>query len=137
VFFAQTYLRHHAAKFVARFDANCYIAVTRKMDSMDVARGRVGWRDPQGKKWSHRERCAAVLASVKCPALVLGVDSDNLYPLVEQQDLAAALPYSDLKIIRSLHGHDGFLIEMSQVGKYIDEFLRKVGLFSTFYRSEY
>lgn len=56
-----------------------------------------------------------------------GVDSDNLYPLVEQQDLAAALPRAELKVIRSLHGHDGFLIEMSQVGRYIEEFLEKVG----------
>lgn len=72
VFFAQTYLRHHAAKFTARFDANCYIAVTRKMDTHDVARGRVGWRDGNGRKWGHRERCAEVLKTVKCPALVLG-----------------------------------------------------------------
>lgn len=72
VFFAQTYLRHHAAKFVNRFDANCYIAVTRKMDTHDVARGRAGFRDPQGRKWGHRERCAKVLQGVKCPALVLG-----------------------------------------------------------------
>ena len=30
-------------------------------------------------------------------------------------------------MIRSLHGHDGFLIEMNQVGRYIEDFLAKVG----------
>ncbi|KAI9002613.1 Alpha/Beta hydrolase protein [Hyaloraphidium curvatum] len=126
VFFAQTYLRHHASKFVARFDANCYIAITRKMDTHDVARGRVGARDARGRKLAHRERAAAVLAEITCPALVIGVDTDNLYPLVEQKDMADALPRAQFSVVRSLHGHDGFLIEMPQVGRLVDEFLRRV-----------
>ncbi|KAK0522111.1 homoserine O- acetyltransferase [Tilletia horrida] len=43
VFSAQSYLRYQGDKFVKRFDANCYIHLTRKMDSHDVARGRHRW----------------------------------------------------------------------------------------------
>lgn len=42
-FSAQSYLRYQGDKFVKRFDANCYIHLTRKMDSHDVARGRAHW----------------------------------------------------------------------------------------------
>jgi homoserine O-acetyltransferase len=43
VFSAQSYLRYQGDKFVKRFDANCYIHLTRKMDTHDVARGRAHW----------------------------------------------------------------------------------------------
>ena len=40
VFSAQSYLRYQGEKFVQRFDANCYIALSRKMDTHDISRGR-------------------------------------------------------------------------------------------------
>ena len=43
VFSAQSYLRYQGEKFVKRFDANCYVHLTRKMDTHDVARGRAHW----------------------------------------------------------------------------------------------
>lgn len=43
VFSAQSYLRYQGNKFVQRFDANCYIHLTRKMDTHDLARGRAHW----------------------------------------------------------------------------------------------
>lgn len=48
VFSAQSYLRYQGDKFVKRFDANCYVHLTRKMDTHDLARGRAHWgvRDP-------------------------------------------------------------------------------------------
>ena len=33
IYSAQSYLRYQGEKFVSRFDANCYIAITRKLDS--------------------------------------------------------------------------------------------------------
>ncbi|KAG5651545.1 hypothetical protein H0H81_008280 [Sphagnurus paluster] len=45
IFSAQSYLRYQGDKFTARFDANCYIHTTRKMDTHDVARAGEGARD--------------------------------------------------------------------------------------------
>jgi homoserine O-acetyltransferase/O-succinyltransferase len=81
------------------------------MDSHDVARGR---GDP-----------AAVLASVRQPTLVIGIDSDVLYPVTEQEALAESIPRGELSILHSDHGHDAFLIEFSQLNEMITEWLQR------------
>jgi homoserine O-acetyltransferase len=48
-----------------------------------------------------------------CPTIV-GVDSDRLYPLHQQAELADLLGV-DLHVISSHRGHDGFLVETDQV----------------------
>ncbi|KAG6849955.1 hypothetical protein C0991_010902, partial [Blastosporella zonata] len=40
IFSAQSYLRYQGQKFIARFDANCFIHITHKMDTHDISRGR-------------------------------------------------------------------------------------------------
>ena len=45
----------------------------------------------------------------------MGIDSDVLYPLREQEELARYMPNAELKIIHSDAGHDGFLLEQDQV----------------------
>ena len=97
VFAVEGWLRHHGRALVDRFDANTYVALTRAMDTHDVGRGRGGWRE--------------ALSSVRVPALVVSIDTDLLYPPVEQQELAAALPAARLVTLSSPHGHDAFLIE--------------------------
>jgi homoserine acetyltransferase len=49
---AQSYLRYQGSKFVGQFDANCYIAITRKLDRHDVTH-----RHPQ--PYSHHQRSPA------------------------------------------------------------------------------
>ncbi len=48
-----------------------------------------------------------------CPTIV-GVDSDRLYPLHQQAELADLLGV-DLQVIRSQRGHDSFLVEVDQI----------------------
>lgn len=58
----------------------------------------------------------AALGRITAPTLVAGVDSDRLYPLAQQREPAALIPFADrLRIIESPYGHDGFLIETAQV----------------------
>jgi homoserine O-acetyltransferase len=65
---------------------------------------------------------AAALRRVTAPALVAGVDSDRLYPPVQQQELAAGIPGADrMRTIGSPYGHDGFLIEVDQVAALVGE----------------
>lgn len=96
-FDVEGWLRHHGRGLGERFDANSYITLTTAMDQHDLGRGRGGLH--------------AALATYTAPALVVTIDSDALYPPVEQIEIADALPASDLFWLHSPHGHDAFLIE--------------------------
>ena len=82
----------------------------KQMDSHDVARGR-------------GESLKDVLGYVEIPAMVLGIDSDVLYPLDEQREITEYLPNAHLQVIHSDAGHDGFLLEQEQVASHIRRFL--------------
>jgi homoserine O-acetyltransferase len=102
----ESYLDHHAAKLSRRFDANSYLILSRGMDHHDVGRGRGGVEQ--------------ALSTVRARSTVAAIDSDRLYPSRLQFELAELLPdHPQVAIIRSIHGHDGFLIESDQVGKII------------------
>ncbi|MFF5028668.1 homoserine O-acetyltransferase [Streptomyces collinus] len=106
----ESYLDHQAAKLVRRFDAGSYVTLTEAMNGHDVGRGRGGTR--------------AALSRVRARTLVAGVDSDRLYPLSQQAELAAGIPAADrLRVIGSPRGHDGFLTEVEQVGPLVGELL--------------
>ncbi|WP_103019610.1 homoserine O-acetyltransferase MetX [Salinibacter altiplanensis] len=94
----ESYLHHHGDTLVDRFDAHCYVALTRQMDTHDVARGRGDYE--------------AVLRGIEQPSLIVGIDSDVLYPLSEQEELAEHLPEATLEVLSAPHGHDTFLIEL-------------------------
>lgn len=117
-FSAQSYLRYQGEKFVKRFDSNCYIAITRKLDTHDVSRHRVS----QGSANPTRD----ALTQIEQPTLVLGIESDGLFTFAEQEELAASIPNARLRKIDSPEGHDAFLLQFEQVNKHILEFLREV-----------
>jgi homoserine O-acetyltransferase len=62
------------------------------------------------------------LAGVTARCVVAGVDSDRLYPLSQQAELAAGLGVP-LRTVTSPYGHDGFLVEAEQVGALVTEAL--------------
>ena len=106
----ESYLEHQADKLVSRFDAATYVLLTEAMNRHDVGRGRGG--------------IAAALAATPVPCIVGGVDSDRLYPLRTQQEIADLLPgCAGLEILHSKDGHDGFLTEATAVGKLLVETL--------------
>lgn len=99
-----SYLQHHGAKLVRRFDANSYVVLTTAMDTHDIGRDRGGIEE--------------ALARITARTVVAGIDSDRLYPLHQQQELAQNIPGSGpLAVVTSAHGHDGFLVEHDQVGQ--------------------
>jgi homoserine O-acetyltransferase len=109
-FAVASYLDHHADKLARRFDANTYIALTRAMSLFDLGRGRGG--------------VTSALGSITAPLTVIGIDSDRLFPLELQEEIATQAPGAgDLKVVRSLHGHDGFLVETQQMGDLVREAL--------------
>ncbi|KAK5089841.1 hypothetical protein LTR05_000008 [Lithohypha guttulata] len=112
-FSAQSYLRYQGTKFVSRFDANCYIAITRKLDTHDVSRNRTS-------------TVKEALSQIQQPALVLGIESDGLFTIQEQKEIADGIPNARLGKIDSPEGHDAFLLQFEQVNKYLLDFFREV-----------
>jgi homoserine O-acetyltransferase len=112
-FSAQSYLRYQGNKFVKRFDSNCYIAMTRKLDTHDVSRDRAA-------------TIAEALAMIQQPTLVLGIESDGLFTFAEQEEIAQHIPDARLERIDSPEGHDAFLLQFEQVNHSILEFLKEV-----------
>jgi homoserine O-acetyltransferase len=107
-FAVTSYLDHHADKLSRRFDAGSYVLLTEAMNSWDVGRGRGG--------------VEAALGQVTARSVVAGVDSDRLYPIGQQQQVADALDVP-LQVISSPYGHDGFLIEVDAVGRLLGDLL--------------
>jgi homoserine O-acetyltransferase len=104
-FEVESYLEAHANKFVGSFDANCYLYLSRAMDLFDVA-------DQGG---SLNEGLARITLE---RALIIGVETDFLFPIEQQQELAHGLtPYVkevEFKRLTSAQGHDSFLVDMDR-----------------------
>ena len=111
-FEVERYLEYHGTKLARRFDANSYLLLTKAMDLHDLGRGRGGE--------------AEALARITVPTLVIGVDSDTLYPTYQQRAIVDALDRAQYVEITSPHGHDAFLLEFDQVGAAVSEFLTTV-----------
>ena len=102
----ESYLDHQADKLAHRFDANTYIALTEAMISHDIGRGRGG--------------VAAALESISVPVVAVSIDTDRLFPVRLQAEIADFAPHAaPLVTISSPFGHDGFLVEVESVGDVI------------------
>lgn len=111
-FCVESYLDYQGGKLAGRFDAVSYVRLTQAMDSHDVSRNRGGFSD--------------ILRGVHIPVLVAGIDTDMLYPVYEQKELAHLLPRGSYAGIRSPHGHDAFLIEFEQINRLGNRFLSRI-----------
>ncbi|KAK6202496.1 homoserine O acetyltransferase [Scheffersomyces amazonensis] len=119
-FTAQSYLRYQGNKFIKRFDANCYISITRKLDTHDITRGNV---DASAKP--NEDPLPAFLQTLTAPHLIIGIESDGLFTYGEQQILGENIPNSVLKKLDSPEGHDAFLLEFEEINGYCLEFLQQ------------
>ena len=107
-FAMQTYLTHHGAKLVARFDAQSYLALLGAMDAHDVGSGRGG--------------PAAALSAFRGRLVGVGITSDGLYPEEEVRRWALSVG-AESRTLVSAHGHDAFLLEHGPVGTVFAELL--------------
>lgn len=147
-FSAQSYLRYQGEKFIHRFDANCYIAITRKLDTHDVSRARPAPPPPPpspqqplpeheatphdgsdssgGPDAGHGDTTVrAALSRIVQPTLVLGIETDGLFTFDEQREIASGIPGAALAKIESSEGHDAFLLQFEQVNAFIVDFLAR------------
>jgi len=110
-FKAASYQRYQGEKLVSRFNAYSYWYLSKAIDSHNLARGR--------------ESIDAVLGKIKARTLIIGIKSDVLFPVEEQQLLARKIPNAVYTEVDSFYGHDGFLIETDILTQTIGAFLNK------------
>ena len=116
-FQVESYLEHNAAKFVDHFDANCYLYLSRAMDWFEVA--------------EHGGSVKCGLSKIKAKrVLVIGVETDILFPLWQQQELANTLSHlginTEMKVIPSIQGHDAFLVDEEHFAPVMREFFSEL-----------
>lgn len=65
------------------------------------------------------------LQKIKANTLVIGIDSDLLFPISEQKQISDNIPHAQLEIIHSHYGNDAFLIETDKLKLAIHQFFEK------------
>ena len=113
-FAVEGYLEAQAERFTRIFDPNCYLYLSRAMDRFDLA--------------EHGGSNAAALAGSRLErALVIGVESDMLFPIHEQAAIAEALHSAGVRTrfarLPSIEGHDAFLVDVPRFDAEIRAFL--------------
>lgn len=116
-FQVESYLAGHARRFVRSFDPNSYLYLSRASDWFDIAEYGNGKVD-------------AALARIDVErALVIGVETDILFPLSQQQQIADGLANAgadvDFVALDSPQGHDAFLVDIVRFGAAISSFLAR------------
>lgn len=109
-FAASSYQRYQGEKLRKRFSTHSYYTLSKAMDSHHLGR--------------HFGSAEAALKRIKSKALVIGIDSDNLFPPCEQKFIADNITNAKLEVIPSRFGHDGFLTESGQITKLVNDFLQ-------------
>lgn len=102
---ADSYQRYQGRKLVERFSAHAYHALTRTMDAHDVGRRRVS--------------TGAALRRITSETVVVGISSDTLFPIEEQQFIADMIPFAQYRTITCNVGHDSFLLRQRALGHII------------------
>jgi homoserine O-acetyltransferase/O-succinyltransferase len=109
-FKASSYINYQGEKLANRFNAYSYWLLTKSMDSHNIARGR-------GNDINN------ILHNIQQRTLIIGISTDILCPLVEQQMLAENINDSTLVEIESDYGHDGFMVESEQISVLLAQWL--------------
>ena len=108
------YLDYQGERFVERFDANAYLAMTRAMDLFDPVRGYPSAED--------------AFRRIEAEVMLVGISSDWLFPAAEIAALAASIEQAGVRCqyreLVSSHGHDAFLAEPDDLARLVRPFLK-------------
>lgn len=104
-FKAASYINYQGEKFTKRFDAQCYYKLLNALDAHNVGRGYGSVNQ--------------ALSSIRAKTLCIGIDSDIFIPIAEQQFLAENIPNAKYVEVKSIFGHDAFLIEFEQINDFV------------------
>ena len=117
-FEVEAYLEHQALRFADIFDANAYLYLSRAMDQFDLAEHGGG-------------SLAAAFDRIKVRrSLVIGVETDMLFPVAQQREIVDHLRSSggsvEFHAFPSLQGHDAFLSDLARFEPALGEFVKGI-----------
>ena len=119
-FEVESYLEGHARRFVRRYDPNCYLYLSRSMDWFDLGEGC-------GHAGDTHRGLAAIHGLQR--ALVIGVETDILFPIQQQEEIAEGLRAAGCDTafvpMPSPQGHDAFLVDAERFGPAVQAFLER------------
>ena len=107
---ACSYQQYQGEKLCRRFDAYSYYAILNAFDTHDVGRGRGGLEN--------------ALKRIKARTIVIGLETDIVFPPSEMRQLCAKIPGAVYGEIQSPFGQDGFLVEHGQLNELLRPFMR-------------
>ena len=129
-FEVESYLEGHARRFVRRFDPNCYLYLSRSMDWFDLgeyAPGANATHRAPGEAPGPRDVMAGLARIHVERALAIGVHTDILFPLQQQEQIAEGLraggAAAEFLPLPSPQGHDAFLVDIERFGPAVRGFL--------------
>ncbi len=109
------YLDYQGEIFTRRFDPDSYLIITKLMDNFDL---HIGYDSRQ-----------AALARITARVLLIGIESDWLFPPEEVEAVAAQMKAAQVAVeyskLITTHGHDGFLAEPEQFVPTVRAFLQR------------
>tara|TARA_R110000868_G_scaffold52221_4_gene165240 strand:- start:23564 stop:26947 length:3384 start_codon:yes stop_codon:yes gene_type:complete len=105
VFNVESWLTHHGAKLQERFQLSAYKLMNQLLKTIDITR--------------NNKDAFSVIEKSATNIHIIGVDSDLFFTAKENKDTFKQLAQVNSNVtygeIRSLHGHDAFLIEFQQM----------------------
>ncbi len=107
-FRAASYQNYQGEKLKKRFSSESYWLLSKSMDSHNLGR--------------NRNSLEKALSKITAKTLVIGIKSDLLFPISEQEFVSKHIKDSKFKKIKSLYGHDGFLLETAKISKVIKSY---------------
>lgn len=115
-FEVESYLEHLGSRFVENFDANSYLYITKAMDYYDLSESYGSLTD--------------ALARTRAKYLIASFTSDWLYPSSQSREIVSALMKAGREVsyveLKSVYGHDAFLLESERLCQIVRSFLDNI-----------
>jgi len=116
-FDVESYLESAARKFIRNFDPCCYLYLSRAMDFYDISDGH--------------EDMQSAFADIQLDSVkVIGVETDSLWPVHQQEEIHAMFSAngikSDFELLPSIQGHDSFMVDYARFCPSIEAYLKEI-----------
>lgn len=108
-FRVSSYQRYQGEKLCKRYNAYSYYLISKAFDSHNIGRDRGS--------------IEKALSMIESKTMIVGISSDILFPLEDQEFLKAHIPDSEMQLIDSEFGHDGFLVEHDKLNAILNPFI--------------